>query len=107
MTSLDISIDLIVTVAADDAVPVEDELNLVMENLIGLTGTDCGIDNPAVSWDADLSVVTVEATVTADTWEEAASIFDSCVRSAVHGAGGRTPNWTIEKRSEHKQLVTA
>lgn len=107
MITLDVAMSLLVTVSSQDNVPVQDELDLVMSELVKLSDSDSGLDNPAVAWDGNSDTVTVEATVTADSWEEAVARFDSCVRSAIHGAGGRTPGWTLEKKSEHARLVDA
>jgi hypothetical protein len=107
MIALEVRMDLRVTSVGMDSMPLDEELNRVMEELVRLSATDCGIDDPALSHDANLGMVTVEVTVTAEDFDKAVETADACIRTAIHAAGGHTPGWNLEKRSQHAELVGA
>lgn len=76
----------------------------VMDELVAL-------ENDHIS-DADVSVnlrdriVEISLVAGAEDFDAAAQLADSCIRSAIHAAGGGTPDWSaIESTS--KQLVAA
>ncbi|GAB4067786.1 hypothetical protein GCM10028777_24920 [Angustibacter speluncae] len=67
----------------------------IMNALLELEETGCGIHNPAVSADLIRSVVTIEVDGEADDFEAAQALIDSCIRSAIHKVGGATPGWDL------------
>lgn len=85
------------------------DLDRVMEALLELEDTDCGIFDSGVA--ADLAAGEVEISVMAEaaTYEKAEEIASSCVRSAIHKAGGATPGWTglFEVQNKQSELVTS
>lgn len=76
----------------------------VMTELIKLSETDCPISDPAVSLDLGRKEVLVELRADGGDFDEVAALVDSCLRSAIHAAGGRTPDWAV-KSQQHQELL--
>lgn len=69
-------------------------VSLVMEELAKLVSVDGSqISDPALSLDAAERTVVVELEALGDTYPAAANIGLSAIRTAIHAAGGFTPNW--------------
>lgn len=87
---------------------LEAQCGTVMEALLELEGTGCGITSSAVSLDLATFTVTIEVEATGEDFDEAVAVADSCIRSAIHKAGGATPDgWDYQQQQRHAQLVTA
>lgn len=79
--------------------------DLVADHLIDLEESHpCLLDSTVTT---DLKAFTVEITVTveAEEYAKAIELAESCIRAAIHGAGGNTSSWeshmkTLEKKSE-------
>ncbi|MCW2736111.1 hypothetical protein [Nocardioides sp.] len=106
MISIDVTVDLNVRID-EDAEPIDEQLGAVMEELVKLADSDCGISDPAVSYDSDLRLVTIEVVAESDDFDDAVVTADSCIRSAIHAAGGATPGWTVERLSQKAELADA
>ena len=107
MISIEFSLDLYATPVGPSPMPLEAEVDLIMENLVGLVDTECGIKDPAISLDEANNLVTIDVTVEAVDFEAAVELASSCIRSAIHAAGGHTPDWNVEQRRQHAELVEA
>jgi hypothetical protein len=68
-----------------------EHLDAVMEELV-----DLGAADPAVGARLDANEVEVSVSVEADTLDEAQTTGNSMIRSAIHAAGGSTPDWRID-----------
>lgn len=76
----------------------------VMEQLLLLESDT--ITDSDVSATLTTGEVSVSIAAAAETYDEALECADACIRSAIHAAGGHTPNWvTVATRS--RQLVAA
>lgn len=91
----------------EDVETIQEHVGLVMEELVKLSLTDCGIADPAVSLDLSDNTVVIEVLAFGDGFDETVAAADSCIRAAIHSAGGATPTWNVEKRSQRAELVTA
>ena len=76
----------------------------LMEALLALEGSS-EISGSAVSLDMDANSVEIEVVGNGPTFEEAVAAADSCIRSAIHSAGGSTPEWVLVTISEHNERV--
>lgn len=79
--------------------------DLVADNLIDLEESHPSLLDSTVT--TNLTELTVEITVTveADDYTQAIDTAESCIRAAIHSAGGNTSEWeshikTLEKKSE-------
>jgi len=102
MTRVEFELDLYVTNIVDETL-VEDEVGRIMDALVDLSATDCGVSDPAISLNRATWVLTVELAATAQDFDAAAALADSSIRSAIHAAGGRTPNWGYAIRQTSAQ----
>lgn len=84
-----------------------DLFDRLMDELVNLAGTDCGISDPAVSIDLGKGQALIELVASAATFDEAVAVADSCVRSAAHAAGWSTAHWTVAKNSQRAERVDA
>ncbi len=78
---------------ADDA--LEAAAGQLMDELLALETAGCGIHSSAVSLDLDDHVVEIEVSVDHDDEETAQAVGQSCIRAAVHAAGGGTASWDV------------
>jgi hypothetical protein len=78
---------------APDVQSLLDHVDSVMENLAELEGCTEGFLDSTVGVDAATGMFEAEVTVDANHAEEAFSLGMSCLRSAIHKAGGHTPDW--------------
>lgn len=90
---------------ADD---IDAHTDAVMDELLKLESES--ISDSDLS--ADLKDCTVEVSIVghAETFDEAAAIADSAIRTAIHAAGGSTPEWSsVEYTPQHSEagMVTA
>lgn len=80
------------TVTGIEGPDLDTQTDLVMDELVSL--------EEETVFDSDLSVDFAENTVQisiaarGDSFEEAMARADSCIRAAIHAAGGHTPRWT-------------
>ncbi len=86
---------------------LEAEAGVIMDALLELEASGCGLSDAAVAVDLGAFMVTIEVEAEAGSFEEAQAIVDSCIRSAIHKAGGRTPGWELLTRQAHTELVDA
>lgn len=108
MIEVELTMELHLSVAEEvDNLTVDDHLGLVMEELVKLAARDCGIADPAISFDRSQGIVTIEVSAADGDFDQAVVVADSCIRTAIHAAGGATPGWTLEKRSQHAELADA
>ncbi len=107
MISIGFSIDLLATPIGSEPIPLVEEVDLVMEHLVDLVESGCGVTDPAVSLDETTNVVSVEVQVVGEDFDDAVQLASSCVRSAIHAAGGHTPGWTVEQTSQRAELIQA
>ena len=91
----------------DDGRPVPhdpDELDRHLEDiqdqLLELGADDATVSATLASGDVEISV-----TVEASTLDEATERGSSVIRTAIHAAGGFTPNWSVEWLSVHTDRV--
>lgn len=95
-------------VTSEGRLPRRDELEqhlaVVMAELRSL-----GFKDAVINSDSQLGNVEVEVPVDADDWDEAQELGSSVIRSAIHGAGGATPNWSIDwcRVTIEKELTAA
>lgn len=83
---------------------LDEHTDLVMEELLKLESDV--ISDSDVSAELANGVVSVSIAASADDYDAACAIADSCIRAAIHAAGGSTPEWvTIAMRS--RQLAAA
>lgn len=70
---------------------LEAHLEGVMEQLIKLD-----VENPVVAAEAHDGSVEISVTITADSPEDAVAAGSASIRSAIHAAGGYTPDWEVQ-----------
>lgn len=78
---------------APDAESLINHVDSVMENLVDLETCNEGLLDSTVGIDASTGMFEAEVTIDAHHAEEAFSLGMSCLRSAIHKAGGHTPDW--------------
>lgn len=84
---------------------LDEHTDLVADHLVDLEESHpCLLDSTVTT---DLTAFTVEITVTveSDEYSKAIEVAESCIRAAIHGAGGNTSTWesqirTLEMKSE-------
>ena len=96
----------VLTVADMDRSQLEAVAGKLMEELLALEDAGCGIHSSAVSADLGASQIAIEVSVDADSKTTAVSVAQSCIRAAVHAAGGATPGWEqapkrVKRRTRH------
>lgn len=85
----------------------EAEAGGIMDALLELEASDCGISEPAIAIDLSRFMLTIDVVAAAPSFEEAQQLVDSCVRAAIHKAGGSTPDWHFVPQQMHTGLVDA
>lgn len=108
MISIDFSLTLVVG-GFDSEDELRAELGRVMDELINLQESGCGIEDPAMSLDMSGPLLTIELVAEGSDFTEAQHRADSCARAAIHAAGGATPHWhyEIQESSSHRTAVHA
>ena len=88
---------------------LRDECDKVMEALVELEGSGCGIADSAVAADASERTVEISLTATGPTYEDAEACGSACMRTAIHTGGGHTPNWNwdLTAEAERSELIPA
>ncbi|QEA30375.1 hypothetical protein FGL91_18580 [Microbacterium sp. CBA3102] len=77
-----------------------------MEQLLALESDS--VRDADVSASAIEEIVEISVYAVAETFDEAAAIADSTIRTAIHAAKGHTPDWqTIQTLAERADLVEA
>jgi len=74
-------------------------LDRVMERLLEIESIDLHLSDSAVAFDAAAGMAEVSIESDGSTLEEALAQADDAVRSAIHAAGGSTPNWASQRKS--------
>lgn len=87
---------------------LDDHTDAVMDELLKLENENiCDSD---VSADLEEHTVEISIVASAETFDEAASLADATIRTAIHAAGGSTPKWKsvsyLPQKSE-ADLITA
>lgn len=106
MISLDVTMEVNVRID-EEAEPIDEQLGAVMDELVKLADGNCGISDPAISYDSERKLVTIEVVAENEDFDDAVLTANSCIRSAIHAAGGATPGWAVEKRSQKAELADA
>ena len=65
----------------------------VMQALLDLEDVDSRLSDSGVSLDMGVMHVTIEICVSGDDYEECVSHALGAIRTAIHAAGGATPDW--------------
>jgi hypothetical protein len=81
------------------------ETDQVLNELLQLE--DDTLADSTVSADLAQNLVTIEVTGMGADFDEALATASSAIRTAIHAAGGATPDWTFEPRAQHAELVSA
>jgi len=81
---------------------LERHLEEIQDQLLELDAADATVSAVLASGEVEISV-----TVEAPTVDEAAKKGSSVIRTAIHAAGGFTPNWSVEWLSVHTDRVDA
>lgn len=103
-----VSVDTVAEFLVVSDVGVEAECAAIMDELVSLAATGCGISDPAVSLDAASNVMSVELTAVGESFDAAVELADSCARTAIHAAGVATPRWEPPvQRSRRADLADA
>jgi hypothetical protein len=94
------------TVTDMDRNQLEVAAGKLMEQLLALEDAGCGIHSSAVSADLGASRVAVEVSIDAESEKVALSVAQSCMRAAIHAAGGATSDWEKAPTRVNAALVT-
>jgi hypothetical protein len=92
-------------VSADAGEDVDAHTDRVMEALLALE--DDNLTDSAVGVDLGTGLVEVEVTARGETFEDAVATADAAIRTAIHAAGGSTPNWRVTQVAQHAELLPA
>jgi len=92
-------------VSGDPDDDVDGHTDRFMEELLALE--DDKLTDSAVGVDLGTGLVEIEVTARGETFEEALSIADAAIRTAIHAAGGMTPNWQVTQIAQHAALLPA
>jgi hypothetical protein len=65
----------------------------VMQQLLALEACHDGLTSSAVGLDLETMIVEISISAEARTYELAVAAAMSAIRSAIHAAGGATPDW--------------
>lgn len=68
-------------------------VSAVMDALLDLESVDARLTNSAVSLDLTAMTVTVEISVAGIDYDESIAHALAAIRTAIHAAGGSTPDW--------------
>jgi hypothetical protein len=87
------------------------EVQRIMDELLVLEAAGCKIADTALSLDLVNDRVEVELLSWGEGFDEAAMNANSCLRAAIHAAGGSTPDWhwniVVRNAAEHHDLADA
>jgi hypothetical protein len=92
MIAVSLRFHLAVTTTADEN-DLSDHVGSVMDELVTLAACDDRLSDPGVSLDLSNGHVEVEIVVTGDTIGQAVDWGNDAIRTAIHAAGGFTPDW--------------
>ncbi|MEX2587999.1 MAG: hypothetical protein WD602_08415 [Actinomycetota bacterium] len=85
---------IIVNDVSGPRLPTEEELDviveLIMDELVDLDAADAYVDAEGKSARLEIGVA-----ASADEYHEAIAMANSAVRTAIHAAGGHTPDWDV------------
>lgn len=95
-------------VTSKGGLPDKDELGAHLDGVI-IELRDLGFRDATVSADLDQGHVQISVNVQGEDWEHAQEFGSSVIRSAIHGAGGATPGWSIDwcRATIEKSLISA
>ncbi len=89
MTSIRLSMTFNVTGAADFDAHIDD----VVERLIELEAADSRLSDSDIDAVLTQGLLTINLLSTDTTLDAASALANSAIRSAIHAAGGATPDW--------------
>ena len=92
------------TVSGLDGDLLDKHTDLVIQELLKQEAF-CGLFDSTVSADLGKRVVEIDVCAEADSFEDAVALADSCIRTAIHAAGGHTHDWRTT--STQAELVPA
>lgn len=81
-----------------------DHVDQVTEQLVALEGCTPELLDSAIAVEVSSGEVDVEMTLDAVLPEQATTVGISCLRAAIHAAGGGTPDWDEAPTDEHVVL---
>ena len=84
---------------------LDEHTDRVMEELLAIE--DDQLTDSAVGVDLGTGHVEIEVTARARTFEDALTVADGAMRTAIHAAGGATPNWQVIQIALRAELVEA
>lgn len=79
----------------------------LMDELVALEAANCGAHSAAVSADLGRNLVAVELAADEADMNTSRRVVESCVRAAIHAAGGATPTVWPESASSVRALASA
>ena len=79
--------------STEPSTTVADEVERIMEHLLKLESSDDRLMDAAVGLDLDLMSVEISMSAEGATFEEGLAIALAAIRTAIHSAGGSTPDW--------------
>lgn len=92
-------------VSGDPGDDIDEHTDRFMEELLALE--DDKLTDSAVGVNLATGLVEIEVTASGETFEEALSRADAAIRTAIHAAGGLTPNWQVTQIAQHAALLPA
>lgn len=72
---------------------IPDELDLVMSELVALEACTEELSDSAVGLDLSEMMAEISVNVSGQPFEQAVATAMVAIRTAIHAAGGRTPEW--------------
>lgn len=84
---------------------LDEHTDVVMEQLLALEGAD--LEDSAVGVNLATGRVEIEVVAHGPNFEAAIDVGSSAIRTAIHAAGGSTPDWTVTPVAQHAELVDA
>lgn len=79
---------------------LQDHLDLVMEELLRLA-----VEDPSIGATGKTGEVEISVTVEADDLDTALTAGGTAIRSAIHAAGGSTPDWSVDWCSAYGRRI--
>ena len=79
--------------SAEPSATVADEVERIMDHLLKLESSDGRLMDAAVGLDLELMTVEISMSAEGATFEEGLAIAMAAIRTAIHSAGGSTPDW--------------
>lgn len=92
-------------VSGDPGDDVDEHTDRFMDELLALE--DENLTDSAVGVDLGTGLVEIEVTARGETFEDAMALADAAIRTAIHAAGGLTPNWAVTQIAQHTALLPA